>query len=82
MAQFDPLIIFPLISSLLIILIFHYSLVIEMLIPFFSEAKKFRNKKLFKFLKMTVLNENCLNTIFSLSYSNTLTLWLRFCIKF
>lgn len=45
MAQFDSLIVFPLIWSLLIILIFYYSISIEMLIPDFFGAKKFREKK-------------------------------------
>jgi hypothetical protein len=45
MAQFDSLIIFPLIWSLLFVLIFHYSISIEMLIPDFFGTKKFREKK-------------------------------------
>jgi hypothetical protein len=45
MAQFDSLIVFPLIWSLLISLIFYYSISIEMLIPDFFGVKKFREKK-------------------------------------
>ena len=46
MAQFDALIIFPLIWSLLFVLFFHYRISIEMLIPDFFGTKKFREKKL------------------------------------
>ena len=46
MAQFDSLIIFPLLWSTLFILILHYSISIKMLIPSFFGAKKFRKKKL------------------------------------
>ena len=46
MAQFDSLIIFPLIWSLLLILIAYYKLSIEVLIPHFSGVKKFAEKKL------------------------------------
>jgi len=46
MAQFDSLIIFPLIWSSLFVLFLHYTMSIEMLIPFFFGAKKFRGKKL------------------------------------
>lgn len=45
MAQFDSLIIFPLIWSLLFVLILHYNTTITMLIPSFSGVKKFREKK-------------------------------------
>ena len=45
MAQFDSLIIFPLISSLLLTLVFYYFLSIEILIPNFFGVKKFRSKK-------------------------------------
>ena len=47
MAQFDALIIFPLIWSLLFVLFLHYKMSIEMLIPDFFGAKKFREKKLY-----------------------------------
>ena len=40
MAQFDPLIIFSLIWSILLILIAYYKLSIKVLIPHFSRAKK------------------------------------------
>ena len=46
MAQFDSLIIFPLILSLLIVLIFHYNMSIKVIIPDFFGIKKFREKKL------------------------------------
>lgn len=46
MAQFDSLIIFPLLWSLLIVLFLYYSMTIEILIPDFFGTKKFREKKL------------------------------------
>lgn len=46
MAQFDSLIIFPLLWSLVFTLFFYYSMSIEMLIPDFFGTKKFREKKL------------------------------------
>jgi hypothetical protein len=46
MAQFDSLIIFPLIWSLLFVLFLYYSISIEILIPYFFGTKKFRTKKL------------------------------------
>lgn len=46
MAQFDPLIIFPLIWSLVLVLVAYYQLSIEVLIPQFAEGGKFREKKL------------------------------------
>jgi len=46
MAQFDPLIIFPLIWSLIIVLAAYYRLSIEILIPQFAGIGKFREKKL------------------------------------
>jgi hypothetical protein len=42
MAQFDSLIVFPLIWSLLLILVFYYTISIEMLIPDFFWSQKFR----------------------------------------
>lgn len=45
MAQFDSLIIFVLILSLVFVLILHYDIVIEILIPGVSETKKFSEKK-------------------------------------
>lgn len=47
MAQFDSLIIFPLIWSLLFVLILHYNVSIKTLIPSFFGVKKFREKKLY-----------------------------------
>ena len=46
MSQFDPLIIFSLIFSLLLTLYFYYLYQIDSAIPYFLETKKFRNKKL------------------------------------
>nr|YP_005090340.1 ATPase subunit 8 [Phaeodactylum tricornutum]ADY18516.1 ATPase subunit 8 [Phaeodactylum tricornutum] len=46
MAQFEVLIVFPLIWALLITLFFHYKLSIEFMIPTFFGTKKFREKKL------------------------------------
>lgn len=46
MAQFDPLIIFPLIWSLTLVLAAYYQLSIEILIPQFAGIGKFRGKKL------------------------------------
>nr|YP_009485455.1 ATPase subunit 8 [Halamphora coffeaeformis]AVR57519.1 ATPase subunit 8 [Halamphora coffeaeformis] len=46
MAQFDPLIIFPLIWSLTLVLAIYYRLSIEILVPQFAGIKKFREKKL------------------------------------
>jgi hypothetical protein len=45
MAQFDSLIIFPLILSLFVILAIYYSISIGTTIPGFFEVKKFREKK-------------------------------------
>jgi hypothetical protein len=45
MAQFDSLIIFPLIVSLLLTLFFYYNLSIGIFIPHFFGVKKFREKK-------------------------------------
>jgi hypothetical protein len=45
MAQFDLLLISPLLWSLILILIAYYRLSIESLIPSFCEVKKFREKK-------------------------------------
>lgn len=46
MAQFDALIIFPLLWSFFLVLIAYYQLSIEILIPSFSILGKFREKKL------------------------------------
>jgi hypothetical protein len=46
MAQFDSLIIFPLLWSLLLVLFLYYNMSIEVLIPDFFGTKKFREKKL------------------------------------
>lgn len=59
MAQFDSLIIFPLLWSLLFVLFLYYSMSIEILIPDFFGTKKFREKKLdssdfYEFFKQNV----------------------------
>ncbi len=46
MAQFDPLIIFPLLWSTLFILMLYYNTSIELLVPSFFGTKKFREIKL------------------------------------
>ena len=46
MAQLDSLIIFPLLWSLLFVLIIYYNISINTLIPSFFGVKKFREKKL------------------------------------
>ncbi len=46
MSQFDPLIIFPLMFSLIITLYFYYLYQIDTAIPCYMETKKFRNKKI------------------------------------
>ena len=46
MAQFDPLIIFPIVWSLTLVLAAYYRLSIEILIPQFAGIGKFREKKL------------------------------------
>jgi hypothetical protein len=46
MAQFDSLIIFPLVWSLLLTLLLNYNILLEVVIPNFFGAKKFREKKL------------------------------------
>lgn len=48
MSQFDPLIIFTLIFSLLVIFYFYYLYQIDNSIPYFMETKKFRTKKFAK----------------------------------
>ena len=58
MAQFDTLIIFPLIFSLILSLVSYYYVSIKITIPNFFEVKKFRKKTLkssffFYFLKTT-----------------------------
>ena len=45
MAQFDFLIIFPIILSLYFTLVIYYRISIELMIPSFFEVKKFREKK-------------------------------------
>jgi hypothetical protein len=46
MAQFDSFIIFPLLFSLLLTIIFYYYISIKIKIPNFFEIKKFRKKAL------------------------------------
>jgi hypothetical protein len=46
MAQFDPLIIFPLLWSLTFVLFLYYNMSLQILIPTFFGTKKFREKKI------------------------------------
>jgi hypothetical protein len=46
MAQFDSLISFPLLWSLLFVLFCYYKMTLEIIIPNFFGTKKFREKKL------------------------------------
>jgi uncharacterized membrane protein (DUF373 family) len=55
MAQFDSLIIFPLLWSLIFVLFFYYNMSIEILIPDFSGTRKFREKKLNSFVFFELL---------------------------
>jgi hypothetical protein len=60
MSQFDPLIIFSLIFSLLITLYFYYLYQIDTVIPHFIETKKFRNKKFIGLNNLrSVINSSC-----------------------
>jgi hypothetical protein len=45
MAQFDPLIIFSLLWTLVVILAFHYGQTIKFIVPTLLGIKKFREKK-------------------------------------
>jgi hypothetical protein len=58
MAQFDPLIILPLILSLFITLVLYYSISIGAIIPDFFEVKKFREKKIQSQFFYAVFNKN------------------------
>nr|YP_010533577.1 ATP synthase F0 subunit 8 [Gomphonema parvulum]UXX44728.1 ATP synthase F0 subunit 8 [Gomphonema parvulum] len=70
MAQFDSLIIFPLIWSLLLTLTFHYIFLLNTIIPNFFGVKKFREKKLefslnnFSTFNSTVKTSNSYNHVF------------------
>lgn len=60
MSQFDPLIIFTLIFSLLVIFYLYYLYQIDNSIPYFMETKKFRTKKLAKLKNFkSVVNSSC-----------------------
>ena len=58
MSQFDSLIIFSLLWSLVISLFLYYNLTIKYLIPDFFGTKKFREKKLNLYGFYIFLNEN------------------------
>ena len=58
MAQFDSLIIFSLIWSLLLTLAFHYNFLLNTILPNFFGIKKFREKKLNSPSFYNYLNEN------------------------
>ena len=70
MAQFDSLIIFPLLWSLLLTLAFHYTFLLNTIIPNFFGVKKFRGKKLefslnnFSTFNSTVKTSNSYNHAF------------------
>jgi hypothetical protein len=55
MAQFDTIIIFPIIWSLILVLIVNYFLIIKIILPRFIGLLKFRNK-LIKSSKPAILN--------------------------
>lgn len=60
MSQFDPLIIFTLIFSLLIIFYLYYFYQISNSIPYFMETKKFRIKKFAKLKTLkSIINSSC-----------------------
>jgi len=73
MAQFDSLIVLPLLWSLIFILIVHYRFSMKFLIPAFCEIKKFKTKKLHakKFFKpikknLTITSrQSYINTFFN-----------------
>jgi hypothetical protein len=69
MAQFDSLIIFPLLWSLLITLSFHYSVILHTIIPNFFGVKKFREKKTDYSIFNSFLNKTS-STTNSSSYYN------------
>lgn len=68
MAQFDSIIIFPLLWSLLLTLLLHYNILMETVVPNFFGAKKFRTKKLDSALFGSNLSTNLSN-----SYSHLLS---------
>jgi len=67
MAQFDPLIILPLIWSLILVLTAYYRLSIETLVPQFAGMGKFREKKL-----NSLSSFNSFNTSLISKASNTI----------
>lgn len=74
MSQFDPLIIFSLIFSLLITLYFYYLYQIGSAIPYFLEAKKFRNKKLSVLGNYkSIINSSCYYYSIDFKYLNLIS---------
>lgn len=71
MAQFDSLIIFPLLWSLLLVLFLYYNMSLEILIPDFFGTKKFREKKLGSTEFFSFFKEN--NKIVSTSLYNNVS---------
>jgi hypothetical protein len=69
MAQFDSLIIFSLLWSLVFILFFYYTMSIEILIPDFFGTKKFREKKLDSSISFELF-KNILEVKIDKSYNN------------
>lgn len=68
MAQFDSLIIFTLIWSLILTLILHYTVLLKLVIPNFFGVKKVREKKL-NYSASDYLNSNSTVKI-GISYHN------------
>lgn len=58
MAQFDSLIIFPLLWSLILFLFLYYNITMTVLIPDFFGTKKFREKKIGLYTFYIFFNEN------------------------
>lgn len=76
MAQFDPLIIFPLLYSLYIILNIYYYIFIKINIPMYFEIKKFKKKTLDLAPFYLFLNQN--NKLLSCKVSYKQTIFFDF----
>ena len=71
MAQFDPLIIFPLLYSLCLILNIYYYIFIKINIPLYFEIKKFKKKTLDLASFYLFLNHNTKLLNCKMSYKQT-----------
>lgn len=80
MAQFDSLIIFSLIWSILLILIAYYKLSIEVLIPHMSGVKKFSEKKIILLDDFQKANSAFLSKTSVISFFNNLVTFSSFLI--